>query len=72
MTADADRDSVSRRWPGACRMPFVKLEAILFDLGRVIVDFDMAECESTLIAHSGLDPDRFLRVVWDTGWIRRH
>ncbi len=53
-------------------MPFVKLEAILFDLGRVIVDFDMAECESTLIAHSNLDPDRFLRAVWDTGWIRRY
>ena len=50
----------------------VKPEAILFDLGRVIVDFDMAQCESTLIANSRLEPDRLLHVVWDTGWIRRY
>ena len=48
------------------------IEAILFDLGRVIVDFDMAECESILASESDLDNDEFLGVLWDTGWICRY
>ena len=50
----------------------MKIEAILFDLGRVIVDFDMAECESTLASRSGLGREAFLAVLWDSGWIRRY
>ncbi len=50
----------------------MKIEAILFDLGRVIVDFDMAECESALASRSGLDREAFLGVLWDIGSIRRY
>ena len=50
----------------------MKIEAILFDLGRVIVDFDMAECESALASRSGLEREAFLAVLWNSDWIRRY
>ena len=50
----------------------MRIEAILFDLGRVIVDFDMRECESALASRSDLDREAFLAVLWDSGWIRRY
>ncbi len=45
---------------------------MLFDLGRVIVDLDMGECESMLASRSGLNRAEFLGVLWDSGWIRRY
>ena len=50
----------------------MEIEALLFDLGRVIVDFDMAACESALASRSGLDREDFLSVLWDSGSIRRY
>jgi FMN phosphatase YigB (HAD superfamily) len=50
----------------------VEIRAILFDLGRVLVDFDMAECEATLAARSHLDHAELMPVLWDTGWARRY
>ena len=44
----------------------------MFDLGRVLVDFDMAGCEAHLTSHSTLEHDDLMRVLWDTGWARRY
>lgn len=48
------------------------INGILFDLGRVLVDFDMSECERTLSARSRVSHDELMRLLWDTGWARRY
>ena len=48
------------------------IEALLFDLGHVIVDFEMNECIRTMVGHSPLGREAFERILWDTGWIRRY
>jgi HAD superfamily hydrolase (TIGR01493 family) len=50
----------------------VEIKALLFDLGRVLVDFDMAECEAILTSRSILEHDELMRVLWDTGWARQY
>ena len=60
------------RFSVGCYNRTVQIQAILFDLGRVILDFDMADCESTLASNSDLDQEEFLRVLWDTGRIRQY
>ena len=54
------------------KMIAVSIEAILFDLGRVIVDFDMNPTIETLTGHSPLERQKFEEILWDTGWIRRY
>ena len=54
------------------KMIDVSIEAILFDLGRVIVDFDMNPTIETLTGNSPLERRRFEEILWDTGWIRRY
>ena len=48
------------------------IKAILFDLGRVLVDFDMEKCEAELTARSRVEHEELMRVLWDTGWARRY
>ena len=50
----------------------MEIKALLFDLGRVLVDFDMAGCEARLTSRSTLEHDELMRVLWDTGWARRY
>ncbi len=50
----------------------MEIEAILFDLGHVIVDFDMNECVQTMADRCPLAREEFEKVLWDTGWIRRY
>lgn len=50
----------------------MKFSAILFDLGRVIVHFDMSGCEATLASKASVDPDELLRILWDTGSARSY
>jgi FMN phosphatase YigB (HAD superfamily) len=50
----------------------VDIKAILFDLGRVLVDFDMVTCEAELTSRSRVEHDDLMRVLWDTGWARRY
>lgn len=46
--------------------------AILFDLGRVLVDFDMSGCEAMLQSRSRVDMDGLMRVLWDSGVARAY
>ncbi len=46
--------------------------AILFDMGRVLVDFDMSGCEATLQSRSQVDMDQLMRIVWDSGVARAY
>ena len=48
------------------------IEAILFDLGHVIVDFEMNDCVGTMTSRCALGREEFEKVLWDTGWIRRY
>jgi putative hydrolase of the HAD superfamily len=50
----------------------VAISGILFDLGKVLVDFDMTGCESTLAAHSRLDRAGLVAALWDSGWPYRY
>jgi putative hydrolase of the HAD superfamily len=46
--------------------------AILFDLGRVLVDFDMSGCEALLQSRSRVDMGELMRVVWGSGVARAY
>jgi glucose-1-phosphatase len=48
----------------------VKIEAILFDLGKVVVDFNFERGMERLTGNCGLPPEEFRRVVFDKAWIR--
>jgi FMN phosphatase YigB (HAD superfamily) len=50
----------------------VPIEALLFDLGRVIVDVDTSECEGVLAARSKLSLDRFHALLSKSGWVSRY
>lgn len=47
------------------------IEVLAFDLGRVIVNFDMDRVVSGLLRHTTVDRRRLEHVLWDTGWVRR-
>src|SRR5689334_9896383 len=45
------------------------IEALLFDLGKVLVDFDMQNSVQSMLACSGLSRERFEEVFWNKKWI---
>jgi len=50
----------------------VKIEAILFDLGKVLIDFSFETAVQALYASCSISRDRFVEVLWDRAWICRY
>ena len=50
----------------------MKIEAILFDLGKVLVDFDMDSGVRNLLARCSIPREEFEQILWDKAWIRRY
>jgi FMN phosphatase YigB (HAD superfamily) len=50
----------------------VKIEAILFDLGKVIVDFNFETGLQALHSACSISRNRLEEVLWDENWIRRY
>jgi putative hydrolase of the HAD superfamily len=50
----------------------VKIEAILFDLGKVIVDFDVRPAMQTMLDCCRSTRETFEKVLWDKAWMRRY
>ena len=54
------------------RFSSVKIEALLFDLGKVIIDFNFELGMQRLAANCGLSRVEFEQVIWSKNWIRRY
>lgn len=54
------------------KMSFMGIEAILFDLGGVIVDFNMSFAFNAFAEKSLLGRDRFEGLIRDTDWLERY
>jgi len=50
----------------------VKIKAILFDLGKVLVDFNFETGVQALHAACSISRNRLDEVLWDENWIRRY
>ena len=50
----------------------MKIEVLLFDLGKVLINFDFQLGVSALHACCPLSRDEFERVLWDKVWVRRY
>ena len=50
----------------------MKIEAILFDLGKVLVDFNFETGLQALHGACSISRDRLEEVLWDENWIRRY
>jgi putative hydrolase of the HAD superfamily len=50
----------------------VKIEAIMFDLGKVLIDFDFETGVRALHSACAISRRRFEEVLWDEDWIRRY
>lgn len=50
----------------------MKIEALLFDLGKVLIDFNFETGVQALHAACSISRDRFEEVLWDETWIRRY
>ena len=50
----------------------MKIEALLFDLGKVLIDFNFETGVQSLHASCSISRDRFEEVLWDEAWIRRY
>ena len=50
----------------------MKIEAILFDLGKVLVDFNFETGVQALHAACSISRARLEEVLWDENWIRRY
>jgi putative hydrolase of the HAD superfamily len=50
----------------------VKIEAILFDLGKVLIDFNFETSVQALHAACSISRDQFEDVLWDEDCIRRY
>jgi FMN phosphatase YigB (HAD superfamily) len=50
----------------------VKIEALLFDLGKVLIDFNFETGVQALHASCSISRDRFEEVLWDETWIRSY
>src|SRR6185503_19812268 len=48
------------------------IEALLFDLGKVLIDFDFERCMRQFAAKTSLSREEFEQVIWDKRWIRRY
>ncbi len=50
----------------------MKIEALLFDLGKVLIDFNFETGVQALHASCSISRDRFEEVLWDETWIRSY
>jgi putative hydrolase of the HAD superfamily len=50
----------------------MKIEAILFDLGKVLVDFDMDAGVRNMLASCSLPREKFEEILWNKPWIRAY
>ena len=50
----------------------MKIQALLFDLGKVLIDFNFETGVQALHACCPISRDRFEEVLWDEAWIRRY
>ena len=50
----------------------MKIEALLFDIGKVLIDFNFETGVQALHASCSISRDRFEEVLWDETWIRRY
>jgi len=50
----------------------VKIEALLFDLGKVLIDFDFETGVQALHASCSISREQLEEVLWDEMWIRRY
>ena len=50
----------------------MKIEAILFDLGKVIIDFTFKTALEVLHQSCAISREQFDQVLWDEAWIRRY
>jgi HAD superfamily hydrolase (TIGR01509 family) len=50
----------------------VKIEALLFDLGKVLIDFNFETGIQALHASCSISRDRFDELLWDEIWIGRY
>jgi putative hydrolase of the HAD superfamily len=50
----------------------VTIQALLFDLGKVLIDFDFELGMRHFAARSSLSRAEFEQVIWDKHWIRRY
>ena len=50
----------------------MKIEAILFDLGKVLIDFNFETGVQALHSACSISRERFEQVLWDEAWIRRY
>ena len=50
----------------------MKIKAILFDLGKVLVDFNFETGVKALHSACSISRDRLEEVLWDENWIRRY
>ncbi len=50
----------------------MKIEAILFDLGKVLIDFDFETGLQALHASCSISREQLEEVLWDEMWIRRY
>ncbi len=50
----------------------MKIQALLFDVGKVLIDFNFETGVEALHASCSISRDRFEEVLWDETWIRRY
>jgi HAD superfamily hydrolase (TIGR01509 family) len=50
----------------------MKIEALLFDLGKVLIDFDFEIGLRSMLASCLTPRDKFEAVLWDEKWMRRY
>ena len=50
----------------------MKIEALLFDLGKVLIDFNFETGVQALHGACSISRDRLEEVLWDETWIRRY
>ena len=50
----------------------MKIEALLFDLGKVLIDFNFETGVQALHACCSISREQFEDVLWDESWIRRY
>ena len=50
----------------------MKIEALLFDLGKVLIDFNFETGVQALHGACSISRDRLVEVLWDETWIRRY
>ncbi|MBI4471617.1 MAG: hypothetical protein HY646_03050, partial [Acidobacteria bacterium] len=50
----------------------MKIQAILFDLGKVIIDFTFKPAIEALHSRCSITREEFEDFLWDEAWIRRY